>query len=375
MISVENFYYVIYTHLLSKNKITDNFFYPFGTANLINGYHYGGNSNPKSNICLFYDQEPLLSKNYNEVNILTLGNKLNLLANSEHSNLKKKICQTDWWSDWYYFYHGFAAHDWFRDCTYFLHKHWTKPFISFNRLCTGDRSYRLLLVTEMIENSIAEQGLISLHVGDLLRSELLNSGSWLSGKSKVRIHKAINKDWIIDKPNVLGSASASVGPEEWSLWQDAFVHVVTETVFYHEKQHLTEKIFKPIVARRPFMLVGAPKNLEYLRGYGFKTFDQWWSEDYDLETDSERRISMIIKELKKFISQPEWRLREIHQEMKPIIDHNRNHFWGEFKSIIVSELVDNFQQCLLQWNNGRVDGKEVNLNIYNFDEIKTQLKF
>lgn len=371
MISVENFYYVIYTHLLSKNHFIDYFFYPFGSTTLINNYFNRGSSHNK---CLFYDQEPILSKIYNQQFLINVSNKnINLLANSEHSKKKDKILKKEPWLDWYYFYHGFAAHDWFRDCRYFVCKDWTKSFISFNRLCTGDRSYRLILVTEMIENSIAEQGLISLHVNDELKSELLNSGSWLSGKTKVRIHKAINKNWIIDKPNVLGSASAAVGPEEWSLWQNAFVHVVTETVFYHEKQHLTEKIFKPIVAERPFMLVGAYKNLEYLRGYGFKTFDRWWSEDYDLETDSEKRISMIVKELKKFISQPEWRLKEIYQEMKPILDYNRQHFWEEFKNIIVNELVDNFEICLRQWNNGRVDGREIDLEGYPFNETKKLL--
>jgi hypothetical protein len=374
MISVENFYYVIYTHLLSKNKFVDYFYYPFGTTNLINNYFHTERSN---NQCFFYDQEPIFERIYNQQWLSLSSKGISLLANSEHSNEKSKILKEDSWLDWYYFYHGFAAHDWFRDCKYFMTKNWTKPFISFNRLCTGDRAYRLLLVTEMIENNIANQGLISLHINnsdnDTLRFELLNSGSQLSGKSKVRIHKAINRDWIIDKPNVLGSASAGVGPEEWSLWQDAFVHVVTETVFYHEKQHLTEKIFKPIVAERPFMLVGAHKNLEYLRGYGFKTFDRWWSEDYDLETDSEKRISMIVGELKKFISQPEWRLREIHQEMKPILEYNRQHFWGEFKAMIVDELVDNFEICLRQWNNGRVDGREIDLSVYNFDQIKKLL--
>lgn len=374
MISVENFYYVIYTHLLSQNKFQDLFFYPFGSTNLINNGFVYKKYTHNTNQCLLYDQEPILLNIYNSKKNINTSNKfLNILANSEHSKEKSKILKEDFWLDWYYFYHGFAAHDWFRDCPYFVHKYWTKPFISFNRLCTGDRAYRLLLVTEMIENDIADKGFVSLHIKDQLKSELLNSGSWLSGKSKVRIHKAINRDWIIDKPNVLGSASAGVGPEEWTLWQDAFVHVVTETIFYHEKQHLTEKIFKPIVAERPFMLVGAHKNLEYLRGYGFKTFDRWWSEDYDLETDSEKRISMIVGELKKFISQPEWRLREIHQEMKPILEHNRQHFWGEFKTIIVDELVDNFEICLRQWNNGRVDGREVDLSVYNFDQIKKLL--
>lgn len=376
MFSVENFYYVIYTSLLSHGNFRDYFFYPFGTTNLINGYF---NDVIRSNTCLFYDQEPILENIYNQVQYSVSSKVLNLFANSEHSKLKKKICQAEWWSDWYYFYHGFAAHDWFRDCHYFPDRnYWQSPFITLNRLCTGDRAYRLHLVAEMIEQGIIKQGLVSLHVGNqdnlTLKEELFRSNSWLSGEVKKQIFKNIKQDWVVDQPNVLGSASAGVGPEEWQLWQSAFVHVVTETVFYHDKLHLTEKIFKPIVSGRPFMLVAANGNLEYLRGYGFQTFERWWSEDYDLETDPERRIVMIVDELRQFISQPEWRLREIYQEMLPTLEHNRQHFWTDFKNDIIDELVDNFETCIRIWNNGRVDGREINLGVYNFDKIKRLFK-
>lgn len=372
MFSVENFYYVIYTHLLIHGNFRDYFFYPFGTTNLIVGYF---KNQPKSNTCLFYDQEPILENIYNQVTHPVSLKRLNLLANSEHSTLKSRICQAEWWNDWYYFYHGFAAMDWFRDCKYFpVHDNWQHKFISFNRLCTGDRAYRLHLVSEMIDNNIDDQGLISLHINSkdnmTLKEELFRSDSWLDKSIKIAVYKNIKHDHVIDLPNILGSASAGVGPQEWKLWQSSLLHVVTETVFYHEKQHLTEKIFKPIVAGRPFMLVAATGNLEYLRGYGFKTFDRWISEDYDLESDAEKRIWIIVQELKKFISQPEWKLREIYQEMLPILEHNRQHFWTDFKNDIVDELVDNFETCIRIWNNCRVDGREINLDVYNFNGVK-----
>ena len=73
------------------------------------------------------------------------------------------------------------------------------------------------------------------------------------------------------------------------LQQSALWNVVSETVFYHNKLHLTEKIFKPIVSKQPFMLLAAPGNLKYLKSYGFKTFDHLWSEDYDNEVHDEQR--------------------------------------------------------------------------------------
>jgi hypothetical protein len=59
----------------------------------------------------------------------------------------------------------------------------------------------------------------------------------------------------------------------------SFLHIVNETVV--DKQHLTEKIFKPIVLKQPFVLMGGQGTLQYLRDYGFKTFKKWFDEDYD----------------------------------------------------------------------------------------------
>mgnify|MGYP003342655425 CR=1 FL=1 len=57
----------------------------------------------------------------------------------------------------------------------------------------------------------------------------------------------------IDGECIQGSASADIPRGVDALW-----NIVTETVFYYDKLHLTEKIFKPIVHRRPFLLVAAP---------------------------------------------------------------------------------------------------------------------
>jgi len=116
---------------------------------------------------------------------------------------------------------------------------------------------------------------------------------------------------------------------------------------------LTEKIFKPIVARRPFILVAAPGNLAYLKSYGFRTFDRWIDESYDFEPDPDLRIKLVTKELKKLCLLTFEQLQEMHQEMQEILDYNFNHFYNGFKELVVSELVDNFESACLQINNGR----------------------
>jgi len=167
------------------------------------------------------------------------------------------------------------------------------------------------------------------------------------------------------------SASADIVHPNYNY--GALWHVVTETIYYDEKLHLTEKIFKPIVSRRPFILVGAPGNLNYLKRYGFCTFDKWIDESYDLETDPNKRMHMIVKELDRLCSMPWDELMTMYQEMQEVLEHNHQHFYGKFKEILVNELVDNFEVCIKQYNLGLSDRYKLHTELVNFEKVKTFL--
>jgi hypothetical protein len=162
----------------------------------------------------------------------------------------------------------------------------------------------------------------------------------------------------VDHETIDATCSAWFGPPDYNLWQRAFCHVVNETVYFDKKLHLTEKIFKPIVSYRPFILVAAAGNLAYLRDYGFRTFSPWIDESYDQEPDNVRRLDLILAELVKLCDRSPGELQKMYQEMLPVLEHNQRHFFGQFRHIIVDELVDNFETCVRVWNNGRIDGRQ-----------------
>jgi hypothetical protein len=139
-------------------------------------------------------------------------------------------------------------------------------------------------------------------------------------------------------------------------------------VFYDRKLHLTEKIFKPIVSKRPFILVGAPGNLVYLKSYGFKTFDRWIDESYDNELDPDKRISLITEQIEKLCSMSNSQLNDMYADVKSTVEYNFNHFYGNFKTLIINELVDNFRQVLYDFTDSKV-----NISNINFDQVKNIL--
>lgn len=383
MTSIENFYYVLYRHLLAPLNLQDVMSMKFGSVELDDMYFsfYGTSQfryrrrSSMENNCFFFDQEPINNTCAKNLAIFTLTKYCQLLANSEISSVKKALCKELQYQDWYYFFHGFAALDWYRDAQYFCQDiEWTRPYMSLNRLHVNDRSYRLNLVARLSALDILQHGHVSLHleIGDYgnWKQELQDPNTKLSKEACILISKELNQPLILDREHIGANASADLGHREFELWKSGLWHIVTETVFYYNKLHLTEKIFKPIVAQRPFMLAAAPGNLAYLKSYGFETFDRWIDESYDTITDPDQRLQAVAEQTQKLCAMSHEDLRAMHQEMLPVLKHNFDHFYGDFKKKIAYELVDNFETAVRQWNNGRIDGKELPLHKVDLAGVK-----
>ena len=130
---------------------------------------------------------------------------------------------------------------------------------------------------------------------------------------------------------------------------ESFLHVVTETCFWDRKQHLTEKIFKPIVLKQPFILMGCAHNLSYLKEYGFKTFDQWWDESYDEIEDPIQRLQKICEVIEDISNRSDSDLEQLLLEMQEILDYNYNWFYSqEFLDMVWNELTTNLDRAIAQ---------------------------
>lgn len=366
--SVENFYWVVYQNLLKPLQIDVKYYYPWGTRNCLSEFEF---QKPYLlyhfyQYVLFHDQEPLWNNDLGESDKFGWSDRsLRIMANSERSGLKTQVCKDRSMLDWYYFYHGFAAQDWYRDAQFIDHDHDVdNAFLSLNHVVAHHRCYRIALLANLVHRDVTDRGVISWHADfDTTRQEIENPCNFLSDRSRALCRHAVSKlgnlPWTIDDVAIGGDMSAHFGHREYRLWQRSLLHIVNETVFYQNKLHLTEKIFKPIVAQRPFILVAAPGNLGYLKSYGFETFDSWIDERYDEIQDPDERLDAIAGEVARFATMDRTQLRKIQQDMRSVLRHNRQHFFGEFQRIIVNELVDNFDRCIRIWNNGRIDGREL----------------
>ena len=200
------------------------------------------------------------------------------------------------------------------------------PWICTNRLIDGKRSYRLQFLN-MLDTST---GTYSLPYEDPQTKRPCND---IFPSNKV----------LPSQFDDGANSSAWITVDQDTPINSAFLHVVNETVI--DRIHLTEKIFKPVVLKQPFVLVGGAGCLEYLHSYGFKTFDNWWSEDYDGITDNQERMQAVADIVNWIGAKNISELEKIRAGMKDVLDYNYSHFYKHFGKQCWSELVTGLRKA------------------------------
>lgn len=110
-----------------------------------------------------------------------------------------------------------------------------------------------------------------------------------------------------------------------NLYNSSFCNIITETQFSSTSENslqITEKTDKSLVTLQPFIMVSTDRTIQRLHEYGFKTFNNWWDESYDLEPDSSKRLDKIFKVIEHINSFSIEELTDMYIEMKPILIHN-----------------------------------------------------
>jgi hypothetical protein len=346
MYNIANHYENIYEYL--KTIITDPrllYLYPFGSTQPENVEILRNDIDPpdrRGPLFIFFDQEPL-NFVYNQalfdyIKSNTQGPYV-LVHTEQSSEEADRICKHYGFAKLDYFFHIFAAADWYRGHEYLSgivapeDRKLTKSYITFNRLTSNERIYRSLFVNELYKANILESGHVSFSHecpdGGRFDTNLL-AGIENQGVDADLVKEAIAN--INRLPELRIDFADQHIPNQSMLLSplhelmESFVFVVTETCYWQNKTHLTEKIFKPIVLRMPFILVGCTGNLEYLRSYGFKTFGNYWDESYDTISDPIERMRAVTRVLTQISSMSQQEQHDMLLNMKPILEHNYRLF-------------------------------------------------
>jgi len=108
------------------------------------------------------------------------------------------------------------------------------------------------------------------------------------------------------------------------FYQYVGVDIVTETVFDYPYTFITEKTYRSIAEKRPFIIVGAYNTLSFLKSHGFRTFNQIIDETYDTVKDPVERWHLVCNSIKQFITQPIEKIRSDVDSVSDVLHHNYN---------------------------------------------------
>lgn len=212
-------------------------------------------------------------------------------------------------------------------------------FLSFNRI---SRPHRIGLVGMLYHHDLLSEGYCSFFQGSYgnttFRECLGHLKKLVSASTFNTINHQILKH-IPDFPLKLNTVSVNDNinyhqTDDEKYYRDSLLSVVTETFFFKtvsdiyddEGIFFSEKTFKPILAKHPFILMNRPRSLKALRSLGYRTFAGWIDESYDLIEDDEQRFLAIISELVRFNAwkntwdQDMW--DKWNHEMYQITEHN-----------------------------------------------------
>ena len=109
------------------------------------------------------------------------------------------------------------------------------------------------------------------------------------------------------------------------IYNNSYYSCVIETVIPADNSFamFSEKEAKPIIAKRPFIIVGSKDHLKAFRNLGFKTFSPVIDESYDDEPNKDKRVHMIFDTMEKLSKKDPV---EVYQALEPILEHNKKHF-------------------------------------------------
>jgi len=107
------------------------------------------------------------------------------------------------------------------------------------------------------------------------------------------------------------------------LYRSILIDIVVESHVAGNTFFPTEKTVRPMLLKKPFVVFGSRDYLAYLRQMGFRTFGDFWDEDYDGYEGADRMAK--IKTLLDHLASVDINtLETMYWDMQYTLDHNYN---------------------------------------------------
>ena len=203
------------------------------------------------------------------------------------------------------------------------------------------REHRVALALALNEDGLLDLGdwswLSDIKYYDTMVDEFNEKYGFKLTEAKVKkLFSRLPKS-LKDEPNDTYHSVSSWTDTQVDSYNNAYFYICTETYTDGPYKSVTEKICKPIGNYLPFLFVSFPGALQLLRDMGFKTFNGFIDESYDLEQDTQKRVAMVHAEIKRLCKMSKKQLHNWYWSMEDILVHNRDHLLTLYKTDTTTE--------------------------------------
>ena len=259
------------------------------------------------------------------------GETMSWLANNEWDQivvvamLDAAIPQLDWYNEFNRpvtgvgYYPGAAQLDfWALFVDQFLQSPAQDVLLSADRIDTAfmclnrkPHWHRVRLYNQLAARGLVNQGLVSMGGTDSAVRTLIES---------------VTTDNQMLAPNSTGFGITNdiVSLGDTSNWCRSFLNVITETTWdINQSGFVSEKIYKPIVGCRPFLVYDPDGATQWLRDRGFETYTQDFKDISDLDLTNPHNLPAFLEVL---CAQPRAYWPKKFLDLQSKIMYNKQHF-------------------------------------------------
>ena len=209
------------------------------------------------------------------------------------------------------------------------HSQREKYYLCLNR---RQHSHRVLTVSYLYDENLLDKGMVSFPDPKKFKESSNDIYDLTTGDE---IYQTVYEELKSKLPLVVDTDEFDVNwayeRESCKFYNDSYFSVVTETDVRPTGMFLSEKIWKPIVNYHPFIVIGNPLTLKYLRYIGYKTFNI--DESYDEINDPYDRILAALEQVKKLCSMSKEEIHNWYWEHRDILKHNRQLLFTRYNDL------------------------------------------
>ncbi len=201
-------------------------------------------------------------------------------------------------------------------------------YLSYNKTLRPDREalLSLMLKEDLIKKGLVSIGLKESNTFDFIKDNIEEVQKWSNKLKELQPLNVSGEPPISSLDEGKYKGLNVCGYTYGDQFRRVYFMVVTEDVFEADSMFFSQTTYKPIVSLTPFIMFGSPYMMKNLREIqGFKTFSPWIDESYDEEENHEKRLYMIVNEIKRLCSISKEKMNKWYYEMKDVLIYNQNH--------------------------------------------------